>query len=377
MLQASERTHCILLVDDQPKNLHLLEAMLEPLGYRLLRAQEGKTAIELFDTEAPDLVLLDLMMPAVDGFAVLADIRRHERASHVPVILVTAQNERAHRLRGLEAGADDFIEKPIDRPILLARVRTLLQLKESRDALQTSHDVLEERNHLLERLRREQREFTQFIVHDLKNPLAVVDANLQLAQERLSEGRSDQLGDVLLEAGAAAIRMRAMVEDLLVIARLEDADFPIRQEVVSVADFLRPIVASYSKKAPSRSISLLASPDVSLFVWADPLLLRRVLENILDNSLRYTPEAGRIGIEARAGRGVEIHVANTGTPIPAADRERIFEKFARGRDESPVFGNAGLGLYFCKRAIEAQGGHISLQETADWPTCFVIQLPPS
>jgi signal transduction histidine kinase len=110
-------------------------------------------------------------------------------------------------------------------------------------------------------------------------------------------------------------------------------------------------------------------------VWADPILLRRVLENILDNSLRYAPEAGHVGIRMRSTDGIEIQISNDGPPIAPADRERIFEKFARGSTEIPVAGSAGLGLYFCKRAVEAHGGRISVLQTAEWPTSFVIQLP--
>ena len=383
MPQVLRTSQCLLLVDDHPRNLVLLEAMLAPLGRRILCAEGGEAAIALFDAEAPDLVLLDLVMPGVDGLAVLAHIRSHPERPHIPVIFVTSQNERAHRLHALEAGADEFIEKPIDRAILLARVRTLLSLKASRDQLQASRnelqmslDLVAQRNRLLERLQRTQREFIQFIVHDLKNPLAVVAISLQCAQERVSEGTFEQLAENLAEAEGAAIRMREMVEDLLTVARLEEGDFPVRREIVSVTDFLRPIVASYTRKAESQSVSLQAPADTGASVRADPLLLRRVLENILDNALRYTPESGRVGVDARAGDDVEIRVTNTGPSVPPAERERIFEKFARGTAEVPALGNAGLGLYFCKCAVEAQGGRISVLETPEWPTCFVIQLPP-
>jgi two-component system, sensor histidine kinase and response regulator len=365
----------ILLVDDDPRNLMVLEARLAILGHDLITASNGQSAIELFDADPPDLILLDLIMPGTDGLAVLAHIRKHSKGRHVPVVLVTAHSEREHRLRGLQAGADEFLEKPIDGPILLARVQTLLKLKESHDALQASRDSLASRNAMLERLQREQRELTQFIVHDLKTPLSIVSANVTWAQENVSVATPAEIGEALADSSAGMLQLRSMIEDLLAVSRLEDSSFPLQPELVSVADMFRPIVASYGRRAQQRSVSLTPLPESACKVWADPTLLRRVLENILDNSLRYTPVSGHVEIVMRENDAIEIEISNDGPPIALEDRERIFEKFARGSSELPVAGSAGLGLYFCKRAVEAHGGRISVLQTETWPTSFVIRLP--
>src|SRR5262249_46810825 len=148
------------------------------------RARGGREALELFDQEGADLVLLDVLMPGLDGLDVLTHIRARSDRPYVPVVLVTAHSERQHRLRGLEAGADDFLEKPVDQSILVARVRTLLRLKVALDELRT-------RNAELEQLQREQRELTQFIVHDLKNPITVMYANLQFLQQCFGSAGDD------------------------------------------------------------------------------------------------------------------------------------------------------------------------------------------
>lgn len=376
MTELHEKPKRLLLVDDNPRNLTLLELRLRSLGHELLFAENGATAIHLFETQAPDLVLLDLMMPDIDGLQVLRHIRAHETGVHVPVILVTAHSERSHRLQGLQAGADEFLEKPIDAPILLARVQTLLMLKESRDGLAASRDSLAARNRELEQLQRQQRELIQFVVHDLKNQLFVVLGNLDWAHRNLNEAPASELAEVIGEGTAGARRLRTMVEDLLVVSNLEDATFRVRPEVVPVTNILRDVLTAYERKASQKHVSLTPAPDVCFELWADPALLRRVFENILDNSLRYTPSAGHVSVEARLGRLLEIWFSNDGPPVPVADRERIFEKFARGSTEAPTVGSAGLGLYFCKRAVEAHGGQIRVLETSEWPTSFVIELPP-
>lgn len=363
----------ILLVDDNARNLTLLELRLQSLGHELIFADGGAAAIALYDERQPDLVLLDLMMPDIDGLAVLKHIR--ERDAHVPVILVTAHSERTFRLQGLQAGADEFLEKPIDAPILLARVNTLLKLKASRDELGASRDALAARNRDLERLQREQRELMQFVVHDLKNQLFVVLGNLDWARHNVRSAPPDEMAGVLEEGAVGALRLRAMVEDLLVISNLEDASFRVRPERVPVTEIMRDVLATYERKASQKRVSLNAPASTGYQLWGDPALLRRVIENILDNSLRHAPSAGHVSIQTRLGQLLEISISNDGPPVPPEDRERIFEKFARGSGQAPTVGNAGLGLYFCKRAVEAHGGHIRVLETSEWPTSFVIELP--
>lgn len=367
----------LLLVDDNPKNLRLLELRLNALGHELLFAEDGERAIALFDATSPDLVLLDMVMPGIDGLDVLAHIRGSEAGMHVPVILVTAHSERDHRLRGLQAGADDYLEKPVDAPILLARVKTLLALKESRDNLQASRDSLSARNRELERLQREQRELIQFVAHDLKNQLFVVLGNLEWAEHRIGDASRTEIASALSEGTVGALRLRSMVEDLLVVSNLEDATFRVRPELVSVAELLREVLSRYQGKAYQKQVSLTPPEQLHGTLWCDPALLRRVFENILDNSLRYTPAAGHVSVQARASQLLEISISNDGPPVPPEERERIFEKFARGSTEAPTVGSAGLGLYFCKRAVEAHGGQIRVMQTPEWPTCFVIELPAS
>jgi two-component system sensor histidine kinase/response regulator len=364
----------LLLVDDDPRNLAVLEARLQALGHKLIFARGGQEAIERFDAEPPDLVLLDLAMPGVDGLAVLAHIRSSQHG-HVPVVLVTAHTERQHRLAGLQAGADDFLEKPLDGPILLARVRTLLALKDARDELQTSRDTLQSRNSLLEKLQREQVELMQFIIHDLKTPISLITINLQLARECTVRSDLEAALETLADAQDGAHQLRAMVNDLLTVSRLEESSFPVDPEALCVGDLALPVLAAYSRRANQKNISLSHRLDRNCNVWGDPSLLRRVLENLLENSLRHTPAFGRVGLDARLGSQIEIAVSNNGPCIPSEDRVRIFEKFARGRAETSLPGSAGLGLYFCKRAIEAHGGHIDVHQTTEWPTSFVIQLP--
>jgi signal transduction histidine kinase len=357
----------ILLVDDEPRNLIVLATMLGPLGHELVRAVGGRAAIDSFEASRPDLILLDVVMPELDGIDVLTHVRAHDPASHVPVILVTGQTERESRLRGFEAGADEFLEKPVDRALLLARVRTLLRLK-------AAADELLERNAELEQLRREQRELTAFIVHDLKNPLSVIHVNLSWLCQQAGDGDPD-VAEAFADAKDASSRLQAMIEELLAISRLETAEVPLRRVPVDVGDLAREVVRGYAREAERKGIALRTQiDDGPLRVDADRAVLQRILENLIGNALQYTPAGGGAVVAASTRSGLEVSVSNTGQPIPEREREHVFGKFRRGAGAPSRRGNAGLGLYFCKRAVEAHGGSITLEQTPEWPVSFVLHL---
>jgi signal transduction histidine kinase len=366
----------LLVVDDDPATLAVLQTHLVPLGYQVATAESEQAAIAAFDAEEPDLVLLDLIMPGIGGLGVLAHIQGRTRDGHVPVILITAHSDRSHRLLGLRAGADEFLEKPIDVPIMIARVMSLLGLKESRDDLQLSRNTLAARNSLLENLQREQRELTQFVVHDLKNQLTVVLMSLEYAQSLAQKLNVPELRAALNDGDLGARRLRTMVDDVFAVSKLEES-LPVQRELISVAELLGPVIAACQARARNHAITLTPALDTKASLRGDPGLLRRVLENILDNAFRYTPPGGHIAVSIQCKPEIEIVISNDGPPIPVAQRECIFDKFMRGSSELPSLGNAGLGLYFCKRAIEAHGGQIYVRETPEWPTSFVIQLAAS
>jgi two-component system sensor histidine kinase/response regulator len=360
----------LLLVDDEPVNLELLEAYLEPLDCELLRANGGAEACARFDADAPDLVLLDVMMPDVDGFEVLRHIRRSQVSAYVPVVLITAAPERDLRLRGIELGASEFLEKPIDRAILIARLRTLMRLKEASDGLAA-------RNAELVSLRERTAELMSFVVHDMKTPMAVIATNVAFAREQAGGAGASEVTEALDDAEAACKRLGDMVGDLLVIARLENAALPLALERLDVARAATQASHARARDAQSRPVDVVVDVPPGVEIQVDPSLVQRLLENLLDNALRYTPARGRIAVEARvAGDSVSLVVSNTGAAIPAEERTRMFDKFARAEGRTRAArGNVGLGLYFCKLVAQAHGGDIVVESSEAWPTSFVVRFP--
>jgi signal transduction histidine kinase len=380
----------VLIVDDVEANLVALEALLDPLKCNLVRARSGNEGLKQLLRREFAVILLDVQMPEMDGYEMARLARSHPSARETPIIFLTANNMSEDTLlQGYGSGAVDVLFKPVSPIILRGKVQVFLDLfnahrgledeiqthKSTLAQLQASRDELARRHEALERAQQDQRELTEFIVHDLKNPLTVVNAGLELCGELVPDPTSD-LGQTVSEAAEAARRLRTMVEDLLAISRMEQADFPLQREAVSLTKLLRAVIQAYVRRAQERGIVLTPPAELSLEIKADRTLLQRVLENILDNAFRYTPANGRIAVTTgRSGQGVEINVSNDGPPIPERERHRVFEKFRRGARDATSFGNAGLGLYFCKRAVEAHGGGIDIVQLPDWPTSFRISLP--
>jgi signal transduction histidine kinase len=247
-------------------------------------------------------------------------------------------------------------------------------LRRATDGEQAVRDDLLRRHAALLESQREHRELAAFIVHDLKAPLSVVCAGLEWVRGQLLPEQAG-LADAIADAHAAAGRLGAMIGDLLTVSRLDEGDFPLRRQPVRIQGLFEVIAHAYARRADEKGIALATAPESDLEVQADPTLLQRVLENIVENAFRHTRPNGHIALAARPWHGVEIAVSNDGPPIPPPDRARIFNKFARAERDAPDAGSVGLGLYFCRRAVEAHGGVIDIVETSEWPTSFRINLP--
>ena len=359
--------HTLLLVDDDPRNVMALVAVLEPTGHRLVHANDGSSALALFESETPDIVLCDLVMRGIDGLEVLRRIRSHRERGHTPVILITAYGERESRLRALELGVDEFLEKPIDSAMLSARVSTLLRLKSQRDDLAARHSALQ-------RLQREQREVLDVLVNDVTSTIDALQASVDWLDEYADAGPG-AVAQASTEMRAGLGRLSTIVSDLSWVSWLDASAFPVLLDAVALDRVVGDVARRFESAAMARGIELQTALEHRVGVTADQRLLRRVIENLLDNALRYAPKGGRIRVELRDAGAAEICVCNEGPPIPVPERRRIFEKFTRNAAEPARPGHPGLGLYFCRRALEVQGAHIEVADEPGWPAAFVIRFP--
>ena len=360
----------LLLADDQPYELDRLESVLGKAGHRCARARDGAEAIKRWRADHHDLVILDVKMPGMDGIRATQRLKAaaEEQNAYVPVLVVTGLDDHDNRVEAFEAGADDFLSKPVEDWELCARVRTFLHIKEQQRATEEAFKRLREAQGLRD-------ELMELIVHDLKNPLAALSSNLEFVESRNRGDR--EAGEAIRDCRDSTSRLLRMVTVLLDVNHLEEGHLAPNVERHAARAMLEGSRRGRSHEARLRGIhvDVHAEPGFELRLDAD--LVGRVIDNLLDNALRYTPSGGLIHLSAGPGPlGARVTVYNSGPPIPERDRERIFQKYerlpgARGQRKS----NRGIGLYFCRLAVQAHGGTITVDDAGGTGARFLIDLP--
>ncbi len=359
----------ILVVDDDPLNRQLLTELLTSRGLGVESAGDGPSALRRIRESPPHVVLLDVMMPGMTGFEVCRRIKADPELAHLPVLMVTALSDRSDRLEGINAGADDFLTKPVDRHEVLLRVHNALQRSWLFRELATQHEKLLEMEALRESL-------TRMLVHDLRSPLTAILTNLELLEMSAAERLNEEELEDLRHARAGGRSLADMVSQILVVSRGQEIDLEIQKEEVELQQLLKEAIDPLRTLAREHRLTV-DVPDEPLVLTCDPGLIRRTVSNLFGNAVKFVPAGERIRLGAGARSGsIRIEVEDTGPGIPPESRETIFKRFARG----PARGNAasessGLGLTFCKMAVEAHGGRIGVQSEPGQGSLFWVELP--
>jgi two-component system sensor histidine kinase/response regulator len=366
---------CVLVVDDSLANRELASANLTAAGYSVQLAEDGEQGLAMFAARQPDLVLLDMMMPGMNGFEVYKRLRASPGGQETAIVFVTALNDLVSHQQALASGADDFLTKPINRTELLLRVRSLLWIKRLKVELREGYELIRTQRDALLAAQAQREALTSLVVHDLKNPLTAILFN--------AEWLADNCPDVEDRGSAqqivgAALAMNRMVMNLLDISRSEDGMLVPRISRVDLSALIGKTASAQSQREVQQKLEVSAPKIV---IDADADLLRRLLENLIDNAKKYSPPASTIRVDV--GRGepgwVELRVIDEGSGIPTPLRERIFDKYARlDLDTSEhVNSSRGLGLTYCRLAAEVHGGKIWVDGTAEGGSCFHVRLPES
>jgi len=378
MTESSSWSPLILVADDSPQNRLVAEGQLTPCGYRVITAADGMTAIELFRKEAPDLVLLDVLMPGLDGFETCRRIRELPRGQDVPIVFITALGDLETQRVALESGADDFLGKPVQRTELLMRVRSLLRITELQAERRKDAELLRAQRDALLKAKRRNEELAELIVHDLRNPLASILANLQFT---LASGQlGGEPNEALKDSVHAAEALHRMILNLLDMSRSDDAGLRMQtghMDLLRIAREVRDQVHHRSQQDGKTVV--VATEQQTVGLYGDPVILRRVLENLIDNSIKYTPSGGTITIElSQTSTGALLRVRDQGPGVPEAYRESVFDKYAQlDRDAARrARSSRGLGLAFCRLAVEAHGGRIWIEDNEPRGAVFCVALPP-
>ena len=356
----------ILIVDDTPANLQLLAEMLKEHGYRVRVARSGPLALQAAQHEPPDLMLLDIIMPEMDGYEVCARLKADARLREVPIIFVSALTEPLDKVRAFRSGGVDYLTKPFHGEEVAARVHTPLEIRRQRHELQAQVAYLRELETMRDSL-------VHMIVHDLRSPLNGILGGLELLSMN-AENMPEMEHKCLELARNAGMTLSEMINTLLDITRLEANQMPLTLAPADLAETVQRGIDLLGKQAREQC-DVQAAGDVMLV--CDAALLTRVVTNLVANAVKFSPEHTRVAVTACVEDGhAVVRVVDHGLGIPPEYHASVFQKFGQVElQRVHKKASTGLGLAFCKLAIEAQGGQIGLESAEGKGSTFWFKLP--
>lgn len=364
----------ILVVDDLLENGQLLLQMLTEAGYEVRQAINGKQALRAVFYDPPDLILLDIRMPEMDGYEVCETLKSSEETAHIPIIFLSALNESFDKVKAFALGGADYIAKPFDVNEVLARVKHQLVIANQQNQLAQQNQELQELNHELRHINTELEQFTSIVSHDLRQPLSSIKANIQRLMLQNWEEATPGIKERVERIDEISDRMNHLIESLLTYARMGNVGENDLQEVdcnrllAQVKDNLQQAIAESQAKIEYQDLPTLK---------ANPIQLLELFQNLIANAIFYSGDrTPHINIAAESDRNeVKFSVRDRGIGIPQDDFESIFLAFKRLNSKQSKHPGTGIGLAICRKIVEAHGGRIWLESQINDGTTFYFTLP--
>lgn len=360
----------VLIVDDEIANVELLARRLEAIGCQTQVASSGERAIALARSEQPDLILLDVMMPGIDGWQTCRRLKSQPETADIPVIFVTAKDRYEDLSKGFEVGGVDYLTKPFEPIELAARVRSAIFTKRLQDELRkTAAD--------LKRMEQSRKELIGMLGHDIRNLANSVVAFMQLVRMGQLEPGRQEFDELLRLSESNISELLRMVNALLDVYKMEEGKLEAMPQAIGLQALAERSMAQVAPEALAKGIQVESDLPRDVNVFVDDGLIVRVLTNLLANAVKHTPSGGKVRIESARDRKLErsivVRVRDTGPGIPAEDAPRIFDRFYQGAGRSR--GGSGLGLAFCKLAVELHGGSINVANPGETGAIVQFTLP--
>ncbi|MCK5103201.1 MAG: hybrid sensor histidine kinase/response regulator [Cyclobacteriaceae bacterium] len=353
----------VLIVDDVTKNIQLVANFLKQAGYEINYAISGKTAIRHIKKEKFDLILLDIMMPEMDGFEVCHKLKSDDETKDIPVIFLTAKADIDSITKAFKVGGIDYITKPFNKAELLARVKTHLELQQQK------------RN--LKELNATKDKFFSIIAHDLKNPFSSLLGISKMLTQDLRNMTMKELQESSDVMYSSAQNLYKLLENLLDWSRLQSGLFEIKPQSFNVRELVTHGIVLFSTSAEQKRISIKNNINKLHEVYADPEMIDTVIRNLISNSIKFTKPGGLITIaSAKKNGSIEIIVKDNGVGISTNIKKNLFKIDSKvsmpGTENEP---GSGLGLMLCKDLVKINKGKISVKSKHGKGSEFIITLP--
>jgi len=352
----------LLIVDDTPKNIQVLGNILYEKGYNICIANSGYKALELVKTELPDLILLDIQMPEMDGFEVCKLLKADSNTKDIPVIFLTAVIEPEKILLGFELGAVDYITKPFNTAELTARVATHIEIKQSREKLIELNATKDK--------------FFSIISHDLRNPFSAILTSSELLQIYIKKNEPEKILKSAINIRNSVLMMNKLLENLIAWSRLQTGKLMPKMEKQNLKTIAYEVHLLSSEVAENKEISLQNNINSNIHVNCDLEMTKTALRNLISNAIKFTESGGIVSINClEKETAVEVSISDTGVGIKPENIPFLFsiEKNISTKGTNQESGT-GLGLLLCKELIEKQNNKIWVESEVGRGSTFKFSL---
>ncbi|MDM8527558.1 hybrid sensor histidine kinase/response regulator [Anaerolineales bacterium HSG24] len=394
-MTTSEQTEqTILIVDDNPTNLGVLADYLEDYGFDILTAMDGEDSLNTVFKIKPDIILLDVMMPGIDGFEVCRRLKAAEATRDIPVIFMTALAGEDDKIKGFDVGAVDYVTKPIQQREVLARVITHLHIQAQTkqlqqqaeklaiqtEKLQSQAEELQAKNQQLVELNVSKDKFFSIVAHDLKGPFVPLLGDTEQLAEVGNTYTPEQVEKVGKSLHRTAKNTFNLLETLLQWARIQMGRIEYLPSRLNLTNIIDQTINLLTEVAFNKQIVLQNKLQIPVYLYADENMLKTIIRNLINNALKFTPNGGQVIIGAQKQpqnpKFVELWVSDTGVGISQINIEKLFKigehHTTLGTDEEK---GTGLGLTMCYEMVEKHGGQIWVESEVGQGTTFRVTLP--
>jgi len=358
-----KHTPSILIVDDIAANLKILGDILEDIGYKIRPVLNGMQALQVAEKEKPDLILLDIMMPNIDGYEVCRRLKENKNLCDIPVIFISALNDTSDIVKALTVGGADYISKPFKAAEVTARIAT--------------HIKIHQQNQELKRLNADKDRFIAILAHDLKNPFNALLGLSEVLFKEISKLSNDEIVEFANHINTSAKNTYNLLEDLLMWAISQSGKLPYNPQQLNITRVCNNIIEDLKLNASNKNITINSSSDNQINLFADLNMLKTILRNLVSNAIKFTHNGGCININVMQNEtNTIISVIDNGIGIDSGKLTKLFDI----SQSQTTTGTAdelgtGLGLILCKEFVEKHGGKIWVESEKEKGSTFYFTIP--
>jgi two-component system, sensor histidine kinase and response regulator len=361
----------VLVVDDNPKNVQIIALILRELKYKIIIAVNGSNAIDLVERARPDLILLDVMMPGMDGFEACKIIKSKPENKNIPVIFLTAMSEKVNIVKGFEVGGVDYITKPFNKEELISRIKTHLELKFTRDELQKTTNHLIGLNSIKDKM-------FSVIGHDLRSPIGSIKMTLDFLKGDI--GKQYKIEDFRATIDTLAQttdEVFGLLENLLGWAKSQSGNLAVLPEDIKVNELVNSVYLLHKGSLHQKNVHFEQHVSEGTIVYADLNMLKTVLRNLVSNAIKFTPKGGTISLATNnTEEFTRIIVSDNGVGISAENMSKLFDD----KQHLTTYGTnneagSGIGLILCNSFVKKNNGRLLVESEVGKGSSFTIELP--